>query len=185
MSRIIITDVNGKRKEVKFLHNVKCDLCHKWVDDYAYQLTTKHQPNIESNYCSGNHCQEVKEVKEVKEEKKVYSIKYFNLWSEDKCYITKLQLHIGQVLRRRIGSGTQRIKIRKITPRGVIYFDKQYYGYTEGDNWKEHKTSLDIQCLANPLGTVHFKVNYSDRRIKNLKKRCTVTKDIERNWRII
>jgi len=46
MSRIIIKDTNGKRKEIKFLHNVKCDHCHKWLDDYAYELTTKYQPNI-------------------------------------------------------------------------------------------------------------------------------------------
>ena len=182
MSRTIITDVNGKRREVKFLHNIKCDLCHKWIDDYAYQLTVTDQG--ESNYCNGHlYDEHLYKKEEVKEEKKVYSIKHFDFWSEDKCYITKLQIHIGQVLRRRVGSGTQRIKIRDITPRGVIYFDKKYYGWTAGDAWKEHKTSLDIGCLVNPLGTVHFKVNYSDRRIKNLKKRCIIKKDIERNWR--
>ena len=66
MSRIIIKDTNGKRKEIKFLHNVKCNHCHKWLDDYAYELTTKLQPNIKSNYCGGHTVQEVELSKKLK-----------------------------------------------------------------------------------------------------------------------
>ena len=55
-----------KNKNNNFLHNIKCDVCKKWIDDYAYQITKEQQPKIESNYCGGHTEQQIKLFKKLK-----------------------------------------------------------------------------------------------------------------------
>ena len=81
MSRKIIKDCNGKRKEVKFLHNNKCDICNKWLDDYAFQLTKN--DNCESNYCGGHTSREVEQHKAIIRRKKEFekNAKIYGSWT--------------------------------------------------------------------------------------------------------
>ena len=81
--------------------------------------------------------------------------------------IVVMPLYVGQKLRRRVGSGTQRIRIREIvkikltennfhiTREGShrIYFDKLYYGCEESDGWVEHKSPVSLFALQRPVRT--------------------------------
>ena len=55
-----------KNKNTIFVSETKCDVCNKWLNDYAYQITKKQQPNIESNYCGGHTEQQVQLSKKLK-----------------------------------------------------------------------------------------------------------------------
>mgnify|MGYP003153941232 CR=1 FL=1 len=52
-----------------FTRTIKCDVCHKWIDDYAYSQNS----NPINNYCGG-HTQE--EVKNSKPKKTFFEIMY-------------------------------------------------------------------------------------------------------------
>ena len=72
-------------KNTIFLHNNKCDVCNKWLDDYAYQITKKQQPNIESNYCGGHTEQEVQLSKKLKKgEEFLNNAKIYGSWTFSK-----------------------------------------------------------------------------------------------------
>ena len=45
-----------------FTRTIKCDVCHKWIDDYAYSQNS----NPINNYCGGHTVQEVELSKKLK-----------------------------------------------------------------------------------------------------------------------